>query len=68
MRGDEVLLDIPVCVSKVAFRIRPSRSRMLKAGFLKRGDDCWYLIHTDVVRSGCLSSLWKAALYEAREV
>jgi hypothetical protein len=41
---------------------------MLKAGFLKRGDDCWYLIHTDVVRSGCLSSLWKAALYEAREV
>ena len=37
---------------------------MLKAVFLKRGDDRWYLIHPEVMRSGCLSGLWKAALYE----
>lgn len=63
--GDEVILDIPVCVPKTAFRIHPSRSRMLKAVFLKRGDDRWYLIHPDVARSSCLCGLWKAALYES---
>lgn len=63
-QGEEVMLDIPVCVPKTAFRIHPSRSRMLKAVFLKRDDDRWYLIHPDVARSGCLPGLWKAALYE----
>jgi hypothetical protein len=63
-QGDEVLLDIPVCIPKTAFRIHPHKSHMLKAVFLKRSDDHWYLIHPDVVRSGQLTGLWKAALYE----
>ena len=37
---------------------------MHKGVVLKRSDDHWYLIHPDVARSGCLSGLWKAALYE----
>lgn len=63
-QGDEVQLDIPVCIPKTVFRIHPHRSHMLKAVFLKRSDDHWYLIHPDVVRSGQLTGLWKAALYE----
>lgn len=51
-QGDEVLLDIPVCIPKTAFRIHPLRSRMEKAVYLKRSDDHWYLIHPDVARSG----------------
>ena len=61
-QGDEVLLDIPVCMPKTAFRIHPSRNRMHKGVILKRSDDSWYLIHPDVARSGQLSSLWKADL------
>ena len=63
-QGDEVLLEIPVCIPKTAFRIHPQRNRMLKAVFLKRYDDNWYLIHPEVARSGQLTGLWKAALYE----
>ena len=63
-QGDEVLLDIPVNTPITPFRIHPDRSRMLKAVYLKRSDDNWYLIHPDVARSGQLSGLWKAALYE----
>ena len=63
-QGDEVLLNIPVCIPRTPFRIHPSRSRMHKGVVLKRSDDHWYLIHPDVARSGQLSGLWKAALYE----
>ena len=63
-QGDEVLLDVPVCIPKTPFRIHPGKSRMHKGVVLKRGDDHWYLIHPDVARSGTLSGLWKAALYE----
>jgi len=65
-QGDEVLLDIPVTTPKTAFRINPSKNRMHKGVILKRSNDnChWYLIHPDVARSGCLSGLWKAELYE----
>ena len=59
-----MLLDIPVNTPITPFRIHPDRSRMLKAVYLKRSDDSWYLIHPDVARSGQLSGLWKAALYE----
>ena len=37
---------------------------MHKGVVLKRSDDHWYLIHPDVARSGQLSGLWKAAIYE----
>ena len=63
-QGDEVLLDIPVCIPRTPFWIHPSRSRMHKGVVLKRSDDHWYLIHPDVARSGQLSGLWKAAIYE----
>ena len=63
-QGDEVLMDIPVCIPKTPFRIHPSKGRMHTGVVLKRSDDHWYLIHPDVARSGQLSGLWKAALYE----
>ena len=63
-QGDKVLQNIPVRTPLSPFRIRPSKSQMLKKVFLKRSGGHWYLIHPDVVRTGTLSGLWRAALYE----
>lgn len=63
VQSDEALLDIPVNTPITPFRIHPDRSRMLKAVYLKRSDDSWYLIYPDVARSGQLTGLWQASLY-----